>query len=185
MKSILFKYLNRHTTLAEVEQRAIVDAIRVEEYPKGTVLLRQGDVPDTCFFVLKGCIRQHSVDEAGKEVTSNFYTEEQAIAVFNHHKSDKSSEYTFTCLEDCVLVVGPLETERDMYARFDQLEARKKSMAQVNGDIADRSQPQRLHRFERFQKKHDETNRRAGISRRPAGNGIMAAMEVRGGGLNA
>lgn len=132
MKSILFKYLNRHTTLAEVEQRAIVDAIRVEEYPKGTVLLRQGDVPDNCFFVLKGCIRQHSVDEAGKEVTSNFYTEEQAIAVFNHHKSDKSSEYTFTCLEDCVLVVGPLETERDMYARFDQLEAMTRKMIEEN-----------------------------------------------------
>jgi hypothetical protein len=35
--------------------------------------------------VLKGCVRQYSVDESGKKATSNFYTEEMAIAVFNRY----------------------------------------------------------------------------------------------------
>ena len=109
MESILFKIMNKYTSLSEEEQQEIVKNIPIEEYKKGTVLLRQGDVPGKCYFVLKGCIRQYSINEEGKEVTSNFYTEEQAIVIFNHHKQDKSSEYNLTCLEDSVLVVGDLK----------------------------------------------------------------------------
>jgi CRP-like cAMP-binding protein len=71
MKDILFKYMTRLTSLDEEEQQAIVNEIQIEEFKKGTILLRQGDVPTKCYFILKGCIRQYPVDEAGKEVTSN------------------------------------------------------------------------------------------------------------------
>jgi CRP-like cAMP-binding protein len=128
MKEILFEYMTRFTSLSEEQQQAIVDEIRVGEYKKGTVLLSQGDVPTRCYFVLKGCIRQHSIDEAGKEITSNFYTEEQAVSVFNHHKMDKSSASTFTCLEDSVLVIGDLDTEEDMYNKYDQLQSMTRRM---------------------------------------------------------
>src|SRR6476620_5333474 len=112
MKKILMKYMTRLTTLSEEEQQAIIEEIQIEEYKKGTMLLRQGDIQTKCYFVLKGCVRQYSIDEMGKEVTSNFYTEEQAISNFNHHTQDKSSAYSLTCLEDCILVVGDLETEQ-------------------------------------------------------------------------
>ncbi len=72
MKSILFKYMSKFTSLNDGEQHAIAENINIKEYKKGTILLRQGDVPTKCYFVLKGCIRQHSIDEKGKEVTSNF-----------------------------------------------------------------------------------------------------------------
>lgn len=128
MKHLLLKYMTRLSSLSEEEQRVILDEILVEEYRKGTVLLRQGAVPDKCYFVLKGCVRQHAVDTMGREITSNFYTEEQAISIFNAHKPDKSSEYTLTCLEDCVLVVGPLDTEREMYDKYTQLETMTRRM---------------------------------------------------------
>ncbi|SCW65828.1 Cyclic nucleotide-binding domain-containing protein [Paenibacillus tianmuensis] len=86
MKSILFKYMTKFTTLTDEEQQAIAEDIHVKEVKKGTVLLRQGDVSTKCYFVLKGCVRQYSIDEAGKEVTSNFYTEEQAVSIFNRHQ---------------------------------------------------------------------------------------------------
>lgn len=125
MKSILLKYMARFTSLNEAEQQAILDEIVVEEYKKGAVLLHQGDVPVKCYFVLKGCVRQHSVDEGGHEATSGFYTEEQAISMFSHHKP---SEYTFTCLEDSVLVVGDLDTEEEMYRKHRQLELMTRKM---------------------------------------------------------
>lgn len=106
MKSILFKYMTKFTSLSDEEQQAIVDDILIEEYKKGTILLRQGDVPTKCYFVLKGIVRQYLIDEAGKEVTSNFFTEEQAVSIFNRHQQNKPSAYTLTCLEDCILVVG-------------------------------------------------------------------------------
>lgn len=138
MKKILLKYMTRFTTLSEEEQQAIAEAILIEEYKKGTMLLRQGDVPTKCYFVLKGCVRQYSIDEAGKEVTSNFYTEEQAISNFNQHKQDKSSAYSLTCLEDCILVVGDLDSEEDMYNQYSQLETMTRRMIEQSfGEVQD------------------------------------------------
>ncbi|MCE3199080.1 Crp/Fnr family transcriptional regulator [Paenibacillus sonchi] len=128
MKQLLLQYMTRLTSLSEAEQQAILDEILVEEYSKGTTLLKQGEVPGKCYFVLKGCVRQHAVDVMGRDITSNFYTEEQAISIFNAHKPDKSSDYTLTCLEDCVLVVGPLDTEKEMYAKYTQLETMTRRM---------------------------------------------------------
>lgn len=138
MKSILLKYLARFTTLNAEEQQAIVEDIRVQEYKKGTKLLSQGDVPTKCYFVLKGCVRQYLIDETGKEVTSNFYTEEQAVSIFNYHKQDKSSAYSLTCLEDCILVVGDLDAEKDMFHKYAQLETMTRKMVEENlGEVQD------------------------------------------------
>lgn len=126
MKEILYKYLTRFTSLDEKEQQAIVDELHIEEFQKGTVLIRQGEVPDKCYFVLKGCVRQYTVEETGKEVTSNFYTEEQAIASFH-----VESEYTYTCLEDSVLVVGDLKAEEEMYNKYNQLETMTRRMVEA------------------------------------------------------
>jgi len=132
VKDILFKYMTRWTSLSEEEQQAIINELHIEEFKKGTVLFRQGDAPTKCYFILKGCVRQYSVDEEGREATSNFYTEEQAIAIFNHHKSDKSSDHTFTCIEDSVMVVGHLDAEQNMYDKYRQLESMTRRMIEAN-----------------------------------------------------
>lgn len=138
MKNILLQYMTKLTNLTEEEQKAILDELPIEEFRKGTVLLGQGEVPAKCYFVLKGCVRQYSIDENGKEVTSNFYTEEQAVSMLNRHKADKASEYTYACLEDSVLVVGDLAAEKDMYAKYSQLEAMTRTMIEgIFGQMQD------------------------------------------------
>ncbi|MEY8348176.1 Crp/Fnr family transcriptional regulator [Bacillus cereus] len=138
MKNILMKYMTRFTTLSEEAQQAILEEIQIAEYKKGTILLRQGDVQTKCYFVLKGCVRQCSIDETGKEITSNFYTEEQAISNFNHHRQDKSSMYSLICLENCILVVGDLGFEKDMYNKYSQLETMTRTMIELNfGEVQD------------------------------------------------
>ncbi|MBE1443864.1 CRP-like cAMP-binding protein [Paenibacillus sp. OAS669] len=123
LKEILFKYLRKYTSFSEEEQQVIASEIQVDEYKKGSILLRQGDIPTKCYFILKGCIRQYAVDASGREVTSNFYTEEQAVVIYNEHSESKSSNYMLTCLEDCVLVVGNLATINDTYNKYPQLES--------------------------------------------------------------
>lgn len=132
MKDILYEYMSRLTSLNEEQQQAIINEIHIGEFKRGTSLFKQGEVPTKCFFILKGCVRQYSIDEEGKEVTSNFYTEEQAIAIFSHHKHDKSSPFTFTCTEDSVMVVGELNTEKDMYNKYPQLELMTRMMIEEN-----------------------------------------------------
>lgn len=133
MKEILLKYMTEFTSLSEEEQQAISDAVRIEEYKKGTCLLRQGDpLVIKCYFVLKGCVRQFFVDESGKEVTSNFFTEEQAIPIFNDLKQQELSKYSFSCLEDSILVVGEHDFEQVMYNNYSQLETMTRKMMEIN-----------------------------------------------------
>lgn len=53
--------------------------------------LTSGDIPDKCYFVLQGCVRQYAVDENGNENTYNFFTEEQSVTIFNQHTTDQTS----------------------------------------------------------------------------------------------
>ncbi|CAI6060130.1 Crp/Fnr family transcriptional regulator [Cohnella sp. JJ-181] len=161
MKRILYKYLSRWTTLSEEDRQAIVDQIHVAPFDKGTVLIRQDETPAKCYFILKGCVRQFSIDEEGREVTSNFYTEEQAIAVFNHHKPDRSSDYTFTCVEDSVLVVGDLDTEQDMYDKHPQL-------ASMTRRMIEESYGQVQAEFSAFIESSPEERFKALLGKRPA-----------------
>ncbi|NGZ76485.1 Crp/Fnr family transcriptional regulator [Saccharibacillus alkalitolerans] len=128
MKQLLDKYLVRLTSLGESERQAILGELTIKVYAKGTVLLEQGEPSDKCWFVLRGCVRQYSLDEEGRESTSAFYTEEQAIAGFDRGNPEEGSAWSLTCLEECVLVVGDFSAEPDMFGRHAQLESMTRRM---------------------------------------------------------
>jgi CRP-like cAMP-binding protein len=133
MKEILLKYMTEFTSLSDAEKQKISEAIKIKEYQKGAALLKQGDLPSIkCYFVLKGCVRQFFVDEAGKEVTANFFTEEQAIPIMNDQKQTEPSKYSYTCLEDCQLVVGDEDSEKVMYHNYSQLETMTRKMMEIS-----------------------------------------------------
>lgn len=138
IKQVLIDYMKRFSDLSDDELANIAEGVPTGSFKKGTILLHQGEVPDKCYFVLQGCIRQYAVDDEGKETTFNFYTEEQSVTIFNQHAEDKASKYSLGCLEDCVLVVGDLSTEQDMYDMEPVLETMTRKMIEEDmGKIRD------------------------------------------------
>ena len=137
MKNILLKYMADLTSLSEEEQRAITESLKIEEYKKGKHLLKQGEFSSTkCYFVLKGCVRQFYIEESGKEVTSNFFTEEEAIPIINEQNQAESAKYSLVCIEDCILVVGDVHSETTMFNKYPQLETMIRKMMEINlGEI--------------------------------------------------
>lgn len=131
MKALLRSYMEQFGDFTESEMLAILNEISVVTYPAGTVLLEQGDVPNGCYFILKGCIRQFGIDEEGREVTYEFYTEEQTVALFGLFSESKPSKYSWVCVEECVLVVGDLAEEQVMYDSHDGLERMTRKMMEV------------------------------------------------------
>ena len=125
------------TLLSEDEQRAISESLRIDEYKKGKYLLRQGELSAIkCYFVLTGCVRQFFIDESGKEVTSDFFTEEQAIPIINEQTQGDLSKYSLACVEDCILVVGDVDSEKTMFNKHPQLETMIRKMMEINlGEI--------------------------------------------------
>ncbi|RDU37811.1 Crp/Fnr family transcriptional regulator [Neobacillus piezotolerans] len=133
MKSILMKYIAEFTSLSDEQRQEIYGRIETRNYKKGAYLLRQGDMPKIkCYFVLKGCVRQYLIDETGKEVTTNFYIEEQAIPIFTEGNQDVPSKYSLTCLEDSLFVVGDPAVEKEMFTSYSQLETLVRKMMEAN-----------------------------------------------------
>lgn len=130
MKDVLIRYMKRFTDLSDDECERLVADVPIATFPKGKILLHQGDVPTKCYFVLSGCIRQYKVDEDGNEHTVDFITEEQSITILTKHHTDGRSPYSLACIEECCLVVGDLATEQDQYEMNPVLEAMTRDMMQ-------------------------------------------------------
>ncbi len=99
-----------------VEQ--LVEAVEPKEFPRGTLLVRQGDVATDCYFVLAGCLRMFSFDEEGNEKTVEFFTEQQSVVIYEGYAHGRPSPYSLECSETCLLVAGDLRAEQDMDKRF-------------------------------------------------------------------
>jgi len=132
MNHHLLQFMKKITSLSIDEILEIMKDLVVENYSKGTILLRQGEVSDKCYFVLAGCIRQYSVGDEGKEVTINFFTEEQAVVIFKSYKQKIPSDYFLSCVEDSTLLVGDLESEDGMYEKFPELDKITRAIIEHN-----------------------------------------------------
>jgi CRP-like cAMP-binding protein len=133
MKEKLLQYMAKYTNLNESDQQSILESLNIQEFPKGFQLTRQGDSldPTKCYFVLSGCVRQYKLNIDGKEITSNFYTEEQAILLSNFTGEDLTSKYSLTCTGNCVLVIGDIESEQEMYQQYSELEKMTRRMMEI------------------------------------------------------
>lgn len=121
MKNALENFLAKFPSLTAEEIEAIVAHTQVDSFPKGTVILREGEVATKCYFVLKGCVRQYQLVD-GIEKTTSFFTEEQVVIAYSSYLNDLPSEAWWVCAEDCILLTGTREQEQQMYAQHPKLE---------------------------------------------------------------
>ncbi len=115
MKDALLKFVRQFTDISENELMDVIDKVPMGQFPKGTVLIKQGDVADKIFFILKGCIRKYTVTADGKEATVDFFTEYQTVALFNSYTHRSASGHTLACVEDCIVIIGDEKTEQSFY----------------------------------------------------------------------
>ena len=114
----ILKYDSQSIDLEEEEITAITDQLDIRLFKKGEVLLREKEIPDLCYFLIKGCVRQYFVVE-GEERTTEIFTEGQPILVFTGMHQPSPSACFLSCIEDSVLSVGPVKSElADSNARF-------------------------------------------------------------------
>ena len=121
MKDALIKFLSKIDSLTSGEIKELADLMTVKEIKKNTTIVKQGQICNLCYFVLKGCLRKYVVLE-GVEKTTAFYTEEEAVNFFTSFTTKTASESYLMTLEDSILLVGNPESEADVYKSFPKLE---------------------------------------------------------------
>jgi len=117
MIDILIDFISRIVPLTDEESQAIRDSSVIKTYPKGTTLLKEGEVSKECYFILEGMIREFHIRD-GDEVTTNFYNEEQWVLSATSFISGTPANHYFTTLEETTVIVGGSESEQELYSRF-------------------------------------------------------------------
>ena len=115
-------------TLSVEEKDAIVDLDIFKKVQKGTVLLKEGDVSNKSYFVLKGCLRIFYVIE-GDEKTTAFHTELEGITP-QCAINNKPSECYISTLEDSIITVTSPEMETTIFEKFPRFETLCRTMSE-------------------------------------------------------
>lgn len=118
----LISFLAGFPELSKAEVEAIAEYIPVKEFPKGHILQREGGIPEACYFVLEGCVRQYRLVE-GVEKTTAIYTEQKGAISSADYSLKRPAQDYLICEEDCVLICGNPHVDAVNYARFPILKA--------------------------------------------------------------
>jgi CRP-like cAMP-binding protein len=118
----ILRYISQFMRLSEAEAKAIIDNMNLQEFKKGHLLLKEGQVSDLCYFTLKGCVRQYYLVD-GEERTTNFYTEGQPIAPNEGPFKSMPSKCYLACVEDSILTVGTPEDQMKLFEQYPQFAA--------------------------------------------------------------
>lgn len=73
-----------------------------QEIPAKTILLAEGKISKTMFFIEKGCLRTW-VNNDGKEITTQFFFEGDSVSSIESFRTNQPSLYSIESLEPCIL----------------------------------------------------------------------------------
>lgn len=73
------------------------------EIPSKTTLLKEGEISKNIFFVKKGCLR-HSYNKEGKDITFQFFLENQSVASFDSFFNNQPSIFSIQSIEPSVII---------------------------------------------------------------------------------
>ncbi len=121
MEEDLSNFMAKFANFTDEETAFISEIMPVRMYPKGTILLRPGQIATECYMNLKGLVRRYIIID-GEERTTEFYTEEQPIASLVSYNQKIPADHYFSCLEDTTLVVLSYDNEQMLNKKYPHLE---------------------------------------------------------------
>ena len=106
----------------------LFNAVLLKEIPSGTILVSEGQIATKLLIVINGCLREYFIKEDGKEITFQFFVENQMVASFESATTGAPSRLYVETIEDSIIGFIPMKTlegivskcgsMRDGFSRF-------------------------------------------------------------------
>ena len=122
MKSEIVQLLEGALDLNDEEKRAVTECIPIVTFPKGHILLKEGQVSNESFFNIEGLVRKYYLVN-GEEKTTEFYIENEAISSLQSYNLKISSNHYFECIEESRLAILSREREQELFERVPGFES--------------------------------------------------------------
>lgn len=104
--------------LNQEEIELLVEKTVADEFDKGTVLLKEGQVPSKCYMVVEGCVREYLLKD-GEEISTAFFTEGDTFTPPS--LKGTASKHYWECTEQCVLTISNKNYEDEIRAAIPRL----------------------------------------------------------------
>jgi CRP-like cAMP-binding protein len=132
MFTAINQYALRYAAFSNEELQRFNDLLLLQEIPRKTMLLKEGDVCHFESFVNKGCIRNYYIDEKGDEVTLQFAIENWWVSdITSFHERVPSLMFIET-LEDVEVLTLTLENKELLLKEIPKFERMFRLMVQKN-----------------------------------------------------
>ena len=99
----------RHFAPDDENFEELMRAISYRDIAPGTILLSEGEVASKLFFVVRGCLRTYFIKEDGKDITAQFFVEDQIVASFESATTGTPSRAYIEAIENSIVGSIPLK----------------------------------------------------------------------------
>lgn len=104
------------------ELKDILASFKKESVPKNQILVREGEVCKTLYFVEKGMGRSYYLNEGGKEITQWFFGVGKFMSSVDSFFQQTASLYYLEVLEDSVLYTVSKEEIDRLFEKYPKME---------------------------------------------------------------
>lgn len=122
MKEQLEKYLIRYSNFNKLEIETIYNKCSLKTYKKKDFLLKQNNICEYKFFILKGLVRQFRVEDNGKENISVFGIENWWISNLDSFINQTLSTNSIQAIEETTVLQIKKEKLEYLYVEIPKLE---------------------------------------------------------------
>lgn len=121
MEKLINKIKSRIHLSPEAEE-FLYSISKEKTFPKGEVLIREGQIVKRTFFVTSGCLRSYCVDKNGREHTLLFAIKDWWISDYIAIHTDELATLTVECLTESKVIEFNAKELDEIHARFPEFE---------------------------------------------------------------
>jgi CRP-like cAMP-binding protein len=116
--SLFREELQKRVAVSAEEAESFLKLWEFKKFKRNEFILKAGEVPKFSIFVLKGCLRQYSVDQKGEETIVYFAEERHWIGDLPAMRGKTISEFNFQAIESCELLTISAENWLKAFVQF-------------------------------------------------------------------
>ena len=121
MKELIKKIRSSQKLSLEAEEY-LFSISKKKTFPKGSILIQQGQTVNKIFFVIDGCLRSYCIDKSGKEHTLQFAIMNWWISDYIAIHNNESATLTVECLKESTVIEFNSEKLNNIFALFPEYE---------------------------------------------------------------
>ncbi len=113
------EFLSEYAPISKKLEGVILKYSGIKTLTKESIVLREGQIANECFFILKGCAKKYFLID-GEEKITGFYTEGQVVTPASYTNREPS-KYFISTLEETIALFGNPKSEKLAMEKYPEL----------------------------------------------------------------